>query len=401
MPDWTSLRRAGSTFLSSGQRRRTGAAPAGAQDGTAQDGTAEDGTGQDDLPPEAARVRHRREGEPAQDPVEAMPDRVPAERAGRHAAQPAAVLPLLAEVMGADALAAATAVTTPGGRPVLAGHRAERAAAELAALDPAGHALVAERLRGSSDVLAAYLLATLATGRGADLVGALGDAVAGHAKNAHWLHRHLGVLLGAPGPATYEDDSGAKLRLRQSSPVTAGPAAMIMLRVLVDPTYSYWLTTGTHIEPGFEPDQLPFEQRFRAQQASVHDAISRSASRAPLSRLLGASPASSARFLNRFTRLTGARFGWLPVDGGDPAQVREALAAVGVGLDMGVPVPLYVGGHADRTVVLAFGRTPGALRLYDPAGGEVLDIVADDIVAGRPVAGGWDRLEGLLAPQDA
>jgi hypothetical protein len=208
-------------------------------------------------------------------------------------------------------VAAAAAVTTPAGRPILPGLRLPRAAAEVTALDAPSRERFLARFSGAPPAFAAYLLGTVATGRGIDLVDALADAVTGHRRDARWLHRHLGLIDGAPGPATFDDDDGARLRLRQFSPVMSGPASLIVLRALADPAYSLWLTTGAHADAARPPDGLPFEYRFREQQSRVHDAIARRAlGPAPWPPFLGLPPWALARFVNRFTVLAGARFGW-------------------------------------------------------------------------------------------
>lgn len=299
----------------------------------------------------------------------------------------------------ADLLAAAVAVRRPGGSRVLTGPRLERAAAAFAAADPAERAALAAAMTAAAPALGAYLLQLLATGRGLPTAQGLATVTRPHRHDVGWLHRHLGLLDGATGPATFLDDDGARLRLRQLSPTTCGPAAVIIMRALVDPAYALWLTTGAHVAPDREPDSLPFEQRFRNQQTRVHAALTRRAvGPVPWPRLLGVPPWSLARFLNRFTSLSGARFGWALVDPGDPAAVRGALGAVGRGRGLGLPVPLYLGRHTERHVVLGLDLTADHLRLYDPAGGQVVDVARTDVVAGRVGVAGWNHVESVLVP---
>jgi hypothetical protein len=305
----------------------------------------------------------------------------------------------LGALLGDATASGAATLLTPAGRPVLPGLRVTRAAAELAALDEAARGRFVELAGGGPPAFAAYLLGTLATGRGIDLVQAVAEAVAAKRRDARWLHRHLGFLEGGPGPATFDADDGARLRLRQFSPVMSGPASLIVLRALADPSYSLWLTTGKHADSARPPDGLPFEYRFREQQSRVHDAISRRAlGPAPWPSFLGLPPWALARFMNRFTLLAGARFGWEAADGADPRRVRDLVEAALDALTAGVPVPLYLGRSNERHVVLAFGLplARGTLRLYDPARGEVLDVEVGALVSGG--VAGWDRLEGVLVP---
>lgn len=306
----------------------------------------------------------------------------------------------IAEVIGEPALEAVEQVRRGDEREVLVPYRLVLAADRLATAGVEGRETVAKALNGTTPTLTAYLLAMLATGRGPDSVQGLAAAVAAHAKDPNWLHRHLGVLSGRAGPATFLDDDGAALRLRQLSPTTCGPTCAILLRVLLDPAYALWLTTGDHLEPERSGDALPFEQRFRSQQQAVHESLTRRAiGPAPWPRALGSPPWALAGFLNRFTGLTGGHFGWVPVDGDNPAHLRRCLEAVLRGVSAGLPVPVYVGRHVDRHVVLAIGSRAGAVVVYDPAAGAVLDVPLADWEAGRVGIAGWDHLESVVVPR--
>ena len=312
----------------------------------------------------------------------------------------------IAQLIGEPSLEAALAVRRADGREVLVPYRLLLAADRLTTSDAAGRDTAAKAMKGASPPLTDYLLAMLATGRGPAAVQGMGTAVAAHAADPMWLHRHLGVLRGIAGPATFVDDDGAALRLRQSTSTTCGPTCAILLRVLLDPAYALWLTTGDHLEPERSGDGLPFEQRFRAQQHAVHESLTRRAiGPAPWPRALGSPPWALAGFLNRFTGLTGGHFGWVPVDGDNAVHLRRCLDAVLRGVSAGVPVPVYVGRHVDRHVVLAIGARPGpgerpvAVVVYDPAAGAILEIPVADWEAGRVGIGGWDHLESVIVPR--
>lgn len=336
-------------------------------------------------------------------PADVPPGRTVGRAAGRTVADDVAAsrqeaVAVLAVVLGEGLAAAAADVTTPAGRLILPGLRLTRAAGELTTAAGSERDRLVALVADARPTFAAYLLTTLATGRGVDLVAALAGAVEGHRRDADWLHRHLGLLDGGPGPATFEADDGAELRLRQFSPTMSGPASLIVLRALADPAYSLWLTTGTHPDASRQPDGLPFEYRFREQQSRVHDAISRRAlGPAPWPGFLGLPPWALARFVNRFTLLAGARFGWQSAEGAGPDRVRDLVDAALDALTAGVPVPLYLGRTGERHVVLAFGASPAGVRLYDPARGEILDVEIAALVAGRGIAG-WEKLEGVLLP---
>lgn len=306
----------------------------------------------------------------------------------------------LAALLGEPALTAVTEVRRASGAPVLAPYRLVLAADRLATSGVPGRETIAKAVTGASSAMTAYLLALLATGRGPDALEGLAAATSSHARDPKWLHRHLGVLGGVPGPATFVDDDGAALRLRQLAPTTCGPTCAIVLRMLLDPAYALWLTTGDHLEPERSGDGLPFEQRFRSQQHAVHESLTRRAvGPAPWPRALGSPPWALARFLNKFTSLTGGQFGWVPVDSSDPAQLRRCVAAVVRAVSAGVPVPVYVGRHVDRHVVLAIGTGPGIVTFYDPGAGAVVEVAQSELEAGRVGIAGWDQLESVVVPR--
>ena len=306
----------------------------------------------------------------------------------------------LAQLTGESVLAAVEQVRRADGREVLVPYRLVLAADRLVTSGVEGRESVAKAVNGTTPTMTAYLLAMLATGRGPEAVQGLATTVAGHAKDANWLHRHLGVLSGMAGPATFVDDDGAALRLRQLGPTTCGPTCAILLRVLLDPAYALWLTTGDHLEPERSGDGLPFEQRFRCQQQAVHSSLTRRAiGPAPWPRALGSPPWALAGFLNRFTGLTGGHFGWVPVDGDNPVHLRRCLEAVLRGVAAGLPVPVYVGRHVDRHVVLAIATRPEAVVVYDPAAGAIVDVPLADWEAGQVGIAGWDHLESVVVPR--
>jgi hypothetical protein len=312
---------------------------------------------------------------------------------------------LLAGAFGPEALAALQAVLRPGGAPVVPGARLALAADRLIAFSESERVAVSAQIGNAHPALGAYLTLTLATGRGAAAVDRLADRVSVHRRDVGWLHHHLGVLSGIPGPATFTDDDGARLRLRQQASAMAGATAVVLMRVLLDPAFGLWLTTGIHLEPDREPDGWAFEQRFRSQQNKVHAAINRQGV-GPMAwpRFLGTPPTALARFVNRFGDLTGYRFGWVDLDGADDERKNAALSVLRAALVAGVPVPVYLARPADRHVVLALpgpaiDPLPEHVRVYDPAAGVVLDVAAQAWAAGAAGVTGWERLEGVVLPR--
>jgi hypothetical protein len=306
----------------------------------------------------------------------------------------------LARLIGQSDFDAVEQVRRADGRELLVPYRLVLAADRLAMAGVEGRETIVKAINGGTPTMTAYLFEMLATGRGPDAVRGLSSAVAAHARDAKWLHRHLGVLGGLVGPATFVDDDGSALRLRQLADTTCGPTCAIVMRVLLDPAYALWLTSGDHLEPERSGDGLPFEQRFRSQQHAVHEALTRRAlGPAPWPRALGSPPWALAAFLNKFTGLTGGQFGWVPVDGDNPVQLRRCLDAVLRGVSAGLPVPVYIGRTVDRHVVLAIGSRGEAVVVYDPAAGAIVDVPLADWEAGRVGIAGWDHLESVVVPR--
>lgn len=296
-----------------------------------------------------------------------------------------------ANLIGADALARMRAVRRPSGELVLTERRLVRAAVRFTDVGESEVAQLAASFAEAGATLGAYLLLLAATGRSTATVAGLAEFAASHRREPSWLHRHLGMLDAALGPAAFTDDDGAALRLRQMHEGTNQATVIVMMRVRLDPAYALWLTTGEYVEQAREPDWLPFEQRFRAEQQAVATRIARAGS-GPLGRLRGSSAASLPFFANRFTRLTGARFAWFELDGLAVGERSESLDVIAAGVRAGIPVPALLDHEGDRRLVLVLGAQGASLVAFDPAAGSVASAVVGD-------APGSDRLVAALLPR--
>lgn len=304
-----------------------------------------------------------------------------------------------ADLVGAEALARIRAVRRPSGAIVLPDHRLIRAAARITDPDLPRRDELGAVVADAGATLGAYLLLLAATGRSPETVLRLAKHAGVHRREPSWLHRHLGMLDSSLGPATYTDDDGAALRLRQQNSNTNHATAVVLMRVRLDPAFALWLTTGTPVDEDREPDWLPFEQRFRAQQQAVAARIAKAGS-GGLGRFLGG-PAASAlpQFVNRFTRLTGARFAWFALTDLEASRRADAFAVLAGGVRAGVPVPLVLNRDGDRTMVLVL-HAESATRLlaYDPAAGAIVALDAAEL-ARRPAEGDDDQVDGALLPR--
>lgn len=168
---------------------------------------------------------------------------------------------------------------------------------------------------------------------------------------------------------------------------SCGATVLVMARVLTDPAYAARVATP---------------EAFRTEVLAVHGRATSSVDAAgrlqlPWPRLLGTPPWAVARHLSATI---------LSTTGGTTYRARPALWHRDVAFDRvaaavmaGHPVPVYVGnGWLPRHVVLAQGTVDGALRVYEPASGRLVDVSREAFVAGSLGLAGWDRPWFMVVP---
>ncbi|MBC8093180.1 MAG: hypothetical protein H7Y15_14830, partial [Pseudonocardia sp.] len=136
-----------------------------------------------------------------------------------------------------------------------------------------------------------------------------------------------------------------------------------------------------------------FGARFDARQKQIHK---ESARFWPQS--LGTLPWGMVAWLRRNVPSAGPYRVRL-VDDTDARDVTDVIAAVGVALRAGRPVPLLVGPILPRHYVMAVGLHEGGWKVYEPTSGQVraLDL---DLIRRRSLRKvlGFDRLHAALLP---
>jgi hypothetical protein len=189
------------------------------------------------------------------------------------------------------------------------------------------------------------------------------------------------------------------VRLDQVDGTTCGSAVLIALAAWADPAETARLdgdeaaaaAAGAGARAGVATG---FGARYDARQRQVHRQSTRFWPQA-----LGTTPWGMVGWLRRYAPGAGPYRVRL-VDDRSAADVDDALAAAGVALAAGRPVPLLVGSLVPRHYVLALGvQGDGRWRVYEPTSGHVraldLRLVRERRLA--PVLG-FDRLHALLLP---
>jgi hypothetical protein len=201
------------------------------------------------------------------------------------------------------------------------------------------------------------------------------------------LARRLDVVLGERPDA-----------FRQQSATTCGSSTLAMFRVLTDPAFAAALLDGG-------ADDVA--RRWAVLERSVQTSTNRALRAAPGARprppwplALGTPPWGLRDALDDLGRDRGVRFQVLRVDGGDPADVEQAVGCVRATVARGIPVPLYVGNRLlPRHVVLAVAAGPSWVDVYDPGTGRRHRVERAALVQARARISGWDRLWAVVVPR--
>lgn len=178
-------------------------------------------------------------------------------------------------------------------------------------------------------------------------------------------------------------------RPRQPDTRSCGAAVLVLARAVTDDGYAGLLGAAGRGLAGRAPGAsrwLTEVQGMHRRSTSLADAAGRL--QLPWPRLLGTPPWAVARALSAW----GPRHVVRRAPGALPA-LTAALAA-------GRPVPLYVGSRwLPRHVVLALRVGEHAVWAYDPASGQVLPLLLDDLRRRRVAVAGWSRWWWAVVPR--
>ncbi|MFN2318539.1 MAG: hypothetical protein ABR500_02505 [Dermatophilaceae bacterium] len=191
---------------------------------------------------------------------------------------------------------------------------------------------------------------------------------------------------------------------RQQSNVTCGSACLTVARMLVDPAFAHWISTGEGARPGSPRGGSPAE-RFAAYERVVHSrtnhfALGRSGLNLPWPRRLGTPPWGAQRELELGAAKQGTDYGIIllrPLAHSRLVDVFDRLNAV---VSDGMPALLYVGSDTlPRHVLLILpGNGDDRLDVYDPADGSVRARGVRSFATHELRLSGWNMPWFVVAP---
>lgn len=191
---------------------------------------------------------------------------------------------------------------------------------------------------------------------------------------------------------------------RQQSTVTCGSACLTTARMLVDPAFAHWISTGEGALPGSPEGRSPAE-RFAAYERLVHRrtngfTVDRSGVNLPWPRFLGTPPWGAKRELELGAAKRGTDYAIsllrpLPQD-----RLGRAFDHLNAVVTDGMPGLLYVGSTTlPRHVLLVLpGNGDDRLDVYDPADGSVRARSVRSFATHELRLSGWDVPWFVVAP---
>jgi hypothetical protein len=182
----------------------------------------------------------------------------------------------------------------------------------------------------------------------------------------------------------------------QQSPVTCGSACLTVARMLVNPAFARWITTGEGPR-GDAPAGATEAERFAAYEAVVMRRTNRVVGAGgrlnlPWPRALGTPPWGARKELEYGAARQGTSYEVSPLRQRGRQGLRDAHARLVEVVADGAPALLYLGsGALPRHVTLVLpGDGDRLLDVYDPATGEVT-MLDEERFAGRDLRiAGWD-----------
>ncbi|SES12274.1 hypothetical protein SAMN05216199_2081 [Pedococcus cremeus] len=182
----------------------------------------------------------------------------------------------------------------------------------------------------------------------------------------------------------------------QQSQVSCGAACLTVARMLVNPQFARWITTGQgpHVDAPPGPTEA---ERFAAYERVVMNRTNRLYAggrrlNVPWPKALGTPPWGAKKELEFGAARRGSEYTVEVVRGSRTRQLRAAHARLVELVDEGEPALLYAGNAVlPRHVALVLpGDGQSTLEVYDPATGLVTLLDAERFARRRLRLSGWD-----------
>ena len=182
----------------------------------------------------------------------------------------------------------------------------------------------------------------------------------------------------------------------QQSPVTCGSACLTVARMLVNPTFAHWITTGEGPRADAPPGATE-QERFAAYEKVVMRRTNRLLAAGgrlnlPWPRSLGTPPWGARKELEFGASRRGTQYQLRLLRPLGRSGLRAAHGRLVDVVGDGEPALLYIGnGVLPRHVTLVLpGDGDRLLDVYDPATGRVTLLDEDRFAARRLGIAGWD-----------
>ncbi|MEV7396980.1 hypothetical protein [Aeromicrobium sp. NPDC092404] len=263
----------------------------------------------------------------------------------------------------------------------LRGSVLERADAALDEMSPSERAVVQRLLDSApSDEAKAWILAGLASGMG----------VAALTRYAGKVNAMSPQELDALDPANASDGT-----YKQPDQTTCGSSTLVMSRMLNDPAYAMFITTGYNPETGETSDLSP-EKLFAAESQKMHDQTNGLSDhdgdpQVPWPEPIGTSPWGVANQMagDGGSGLPGSDYG---IDLTDPSAPGADYDSIVAATQNGETVPLFVGDEKiPQHVVLVTASSDDTLTIYEPADGKTITVTRDEFENGTADIAGWEQ----------
>lgn len=200
-------------------------------------------------------------------------------------------------------------------------------------------------------------------------------------------------------PVPFRPQAGDPVPLQQTS-TTCGSASLTVARMLIDDDFAEWVRSGAR-HPGRRGLTRLAGAGTPSQRFAAHEQVVKGRTNAlrgaggrwqlPWPHALGTPPWGGRNELEHGAAETGADYDvvWFRVGG--RRRLEQAYAALSARVRPGRPALLYVGdAWLPRHVVLVMPGTGGhEFNVYEPSGGQVIDLAKGTFVERRLDIGGW------------